>query len=424
MFKNPKGSKPIATNTRAVEVANQTIDHLGATMQRTLANAITGDGRECLLYIPKVNGLRCTCQNTDPLDLNGKMRPEIMNKLLTDSDWVVDDEYPKYDDKNTLDKKLGTDNDDWGFSVDEYHATNAKPSIPKGVSAKDSKGYSTKVFALSDLDSDDFDPDDMDIELPDFVDTLPEQNQNSFLDNNGSIATTSCPICLGSGWVGGYDLYGGTRLTLPASAATVFKGAVLHDGNPDFVMMPKGSSIIFENLIFPMGVNRLDECAVWANRTKVPFQLNVDGQQVLIPRLVESFDGRLHAIEFVAIMDCEVTHATLQYGMSKLLIDVSPGTISNNNTVFDEQSDVSLVLPAITQREMKGAIVFDSTDGKFYRVATMNTSHTKKGWVQNLNLDARIVQPYELVTLLPALGKQSRKFNGRFAHTAILPKHF
>jgi hypothetical protein len=53
MFKNPKGSKPVATNTRAVEVASQTIDHLGATMQRTLANAITGDGRECLLYIPK-----------------------------------------------------------------------------------------------------------------------------------------------------------------------------------------------------------------------------------------------------------------------------------------------------------------------------------------------------------------------------------
>lgn len=423
MFKNPKGSKPVATNTRAVEVANQTIDHLGATMQRTLANAITGDGRECLLYIPKVNGLRCTCQNTDPLDLNGKMRPEVMTKLLTDSDWVAEEDYPKYNENDTLDKQLGTD-DDWGFSVDEDHATNAKPTISKGDSAKESKGYSTKVFSLSQLDDDTFDPDDMGIELPDFIDTLPNQDQNLFIYNNGPISTTSCPICLGAGWVGGYDLYGGTRLTLPASAASIFKGAVLQDGNPDFVVMPKGSSIIFSDLIFPRGVDRLDECAMWSTRDKVPFHLNVEGQQVLIPRLVESFDGRSHSVEFVAVMDCEVTHATLQYGTAKLLIDVSPVTLSNNNTVFDQQSDVSLVLPAITQRELKGAIVFDSTDGKFYRVTTMNTSHTKKGWVQNLNLEARIVQPYELVTLLPALGKQSRKFNGRFAHTAILPKHF
>lgn len=420
MFKNPKGSKPVAKNTWAVEVANKTIDHLGATMQRTLSNAITGDGRESLLYIPKCNGLKCTCQNLDPLDLDGKLRPELMASILTNAEWGSD-AYPVYENSKPLEAKLGTD-DDWGFSTDEHHATNAKP-MPANRPSQ-SEGYKTKVFSLSDLDDESFNPDDLDIKLPLSFEDDPPEDQNNYIRNTGMVSTTSCPICLGTGWVGGYDLYGGTRLTLPVSSASAFVGSILKDANPDYAEMPKGSSLVFNSVILPKGAVRLDECSLWDSRTKIPFKLSIDGIDVPLPRIMDYFDGLSHTLSFKPLAESNVTHAVLQYGTSKLLIDVSTVTITNNNSVYDQQSEVSLALPAITQRALKGAIVYDSTDGKYYRVTSMATSHTTKGWVQNLNLEARIVQPYELVTLLPALGRQARKFNGRFSPTAIAPKHF
>lgn len=414
MFKNPKGSKPIPRNTRAVGVARDTIEFLSATAQRTLQNAITGDGRHCLLYMPKTGGVKCSCHNEDPLDTDGKMRPEVINAVLNNAGVELGD----YRD---VAKSINTDLiDDDDFVVGDYKTTDASPVYG------DSQGYSTKTFSLSDIDDENFDADDFDLDLDVGLSDEPKipSLQNGYVPTT-SISTTSCPICLGTGWVGGFDLYGGTRLVLSACSATRFIGCHIVDGNPDYVEMTKGSSIVFENLMLPAGVNRVDEISVWDHRDKIPFIIAVDGNAIPVQNLGLYFDGTKHSISLSPINNTNVTHVTIQYGITDILIDVSKKSISTNNSVYDQQSEVSLVLPPVTNKELKGAIVYDSTDDKLYRVTSQSTSTTQGGWIQNIDVEARVIQPYELTNLLPRMNLQKiKKFGGSFSHASARPRHF
>lgn len=412
MFKRSRGSKPIPKNSRAVGVARQSIDFLGSTMQRTLQNAITGDGHHCLLYIPRTHGIRCTCINEDPLDTNGKMRPEVMDSILSNELASIGD----YRDTNALNvnKLVASD------------APSSKYKTPESRPKLGGKGYEAQVFTLESLDEDGFDADDFDLSLDDgFSNEAIPTLQNGYVPTT-SASSTSCPICLSIGWVGGFELYAGTRLVLPASSATNFNGCSLVNENPDYAKMSAESSISYSNLVLPAGVSRIDEISVWNNRNRIPFNVKVDGQLLAnIDDLGNYFDGKPHTLEFSPVLNSNVTHVSLQYATTDILIDVSKKSISNSNTVYDQQSEVSLVLPAVTQKILKGAIVFDSAENKYYRVHSMGTSNTQGGWVQNLDLDARIVQPYELATLLPVMNRKNiKRFGGSFNNTAQSPKKF
>ena len=414
MFKNPKGGKPVPRNTRAVGVARETIEALAPVAQRQLQNAITGDGRHCLLYIPRTSGLRCTCSNEDPLDLNGKMHPEVMHSLLESNGMNVGEyETPRNTNPNTVQLTDNPTKITNGFKV-----TDASPRFR-------SDGYTAKVFNLEQLDDDNFDADDFDIKLDAGFGKKPVPTlQNGFIPTV-NVSTTSCPICLGIGWVGGFDLYGGTRLVLPASSAARLDGCRIIDGTPDYVSAPEGSRIVYENVMLPAGVERVDEVALWSGRDKVAFNLLVDGIPTSPELLVNSFDGRQHQLIFGSLFNTNITHVTLQYGATDILIDVSKKSVSTNSTIYDQQTEVTLVLPAVTQKELKGAIVYDSTEGKLYRVTSTNSAQTQGGWLQSLDVDARIIQPYELTNLLPKMNKAKRKrFGGSFNNTSHRPKHF
>lgn len=415
-FKRPRGTKPVPRNARAVGVARETIEALGATMQETLRNAVTGDGRVCLLYIPKVSGLKCTCSNCDPLDVDGRMRPEIMASLLSNNGIQIGGY-----------EAIGVGDSDLTkfLDVDPSVRDNSNIKHPDASPKFGSDGYATKVFTIDDLEDDDFDPDNMDIKLDDAINETPiPELQNGYIPTQQA-STTSCPICLGTGWVGGYDLYSGTRQVFAASSASKYNGCQLVDGNPDYVKMPKDSSIEFNRVVLPAGATRIDEVALWNSRQRVGFKIWVDGIETSISNLGTFFDGRPHSLKLSPAMSTEITHVTFQYGVSEILADVSKVSVSNNNSVYDQQSPVTVVIPVITGKQLKGAIVYDSTDDKYYRVASVNNSHTQGGWVQNLDLDSRIVQPYELALLLPKMNlKKIKKFGGSFGHTSHRPRHF
>lgn len=415
-FKRPKGTKPVPRNARAVGVARETIEALGPTMQATLQNAITGDGRLCLLYMPKTSGVKCTCSNSDPLDVNGKMLPEVMASLLASNGIQTEDYGPLGVSRRDPAKLLDAD----PSSIDN---TNIK--YPDASPKFGSEGFTTKTFTIDDLDSDDFDPDNYDINLDDAIDERPVPSlQNGYVPTQQA-STTSCPICLGIGWVGGYDLYGGTRQVFAASSATSYNGCELIDGTPDYVKMPKGSSIEFAKVMLPAGATRIDEVALWNDRSKVPYRLWVDDIEQTFATIGNCFDGRPHRIKISPMYNTEVTHVTFQYGVTEILADVSKDVVSTNNSVYDQQNPVTIVIPVITGKEIKGAIVYDSTDDKYYRVGTVNTSHTQGGYVQNLDLDGRTVQPYELAMLLPKMNlKKIKKFGGSFGHTSHRPRNF
>lgn len=420
MFKRPKGGKPVPRNTYAVGVARETIEFLAPVAQRQLHNAITGDGRHCLLYIPKVGGVRCTCNNEDPLDIDGKMNPEVMHSLLNSSGLIVDNyTTPKRENPNTAHMTDNPTKVTNGFKV-----TDASPV--HNTSAKKPNGFTAKVFNIEQLDDENFDADDFDIDLDVRMDgkkKIPTL-QNGYVPTV-NMATTSCPICLGIGWVGGFDLYGGTRIVLSASSASRFNGCKLVDGSPDYVAMTKGSTIVYDKVMLPAGVERLDEIALWSGRDKVAFKMRLDGNEISVADFGNLFDGSAHSLEFEPLFNVNVTHATLQYGISDIMIDVSKKSITTNSSLYDQQTEVTLVLPAVTQKELKGAIVYDSTDNKLYRVTSTSSAQTQGGWIQSLDLDARIVQPYELTNLLPKMNiHKIKRFGGSFNNTSVRPKYF
>lgn len=414
MFKRAKGTKPIPKNARAVGVARDSIEALGATMQQTLNNAITGDGRYCLLYMPKTSGLRCTCSSCDPLNVDGKMHEGVMSSILNNSGITVTD----YDSRgHSTDPAFRLDNDNSKIDNSNLKYPDASPAM--------GSNFSTKVFTLESLDADDFDADSFDIQLDVGLDgdpSLPVQNN---FNPGYQFSSSSCPICLGTGWVGGYDLYSGNRQVFAASSATSYNACEFVDSSPDFVRMPKDSSLEFADIVLPAGANRVDEISMWNRRNKVAFNLWVDGALVDLANFPTYFDGRHHNIKLAPTSNTEVTHIVFQYGTGAILADVSKDLTSTNNSVHDQQNPVSVVLPIVTSRDLKGAIIYDSTDDIYYRISSVSTSKTQGGYIQSSELDGRVVQPYELAMLLPKMNlKKIKKLGGSFGHASIRPRHF
>lgn len=405
-----KRNAPLPKNQYAVEVARKSIESLMPTAQRHLANAITGDGRNCILYMPKTHGLRCSCRTRDPLTTDGKLRPEVMASILDSDGWEIDDYVPQQD------KVDGTNylEDDDGFS-DTIHT----PDMPSydfstlNLNGDIESGFKNKTIVF-----------DRDNQMPDPIDVTDSSFKKA--ENSGALystaASSSCAICFGTGWCGGFDVYGGTRLVLPVSAATSILGGTIVSDNPYYIDATVGCAIIYNTVVLPKGITRVDEICLWSNKDRTPFKLKVDGLYVDVKDLGAIFDGRPHDITIETVTQCTPTHFAIQYGVADLLVDVSKRTIPVNNNVRLSQSDVTLVLPAVTNKELNGAIVYDSTDDLYYRVTSLNSSNTQGGWVQNLDLDARIVQPYELAYLLPKLNlKKIKRFGGSFSGHSTYP---
>ncbi len=391
----------LPANTRTVDVAKQALNDLIPVEQRRYHNAFLVNGFECLVYNGLNQGQTCSCQSHDKslatlLDEDGKMPFAKQNELLTGLSFKVNlygaAPAPRDDMRETLGKapplKEGSVNEG------PRNANTIQP--PFEIKTRDASYPFASV--VTDSESDNLE-DDFGSNGPN--NSLDDRFNDFDSGSHGSLGDTTCGVCFGKGYVGGFSLLGGWRQVMSTqwSAKRVDNAFIEVNRLPHFF---HGTSVTFE-VALPRGFRHLDRLSVWNNT--VPAEgaiIKIDGQVVTYPLLFSKFDGALHEIEVSFEEATDWTHLEFQVDLgNEARLEFPRMTKGFDASKLDGSEDIQInmspVIPYVTIRD----VVVESTFGKAFVLTNAqlwNDSQRKTlGW----DCQARVVQPNEILNLLP-----------------------
>lgn len=262
----------IPNNAGIAPVAQDRIDLLASAAARKAKEAISGiDAVSLYIFQPLRHGVACNCgaqANYDTIR-NDASNPNTVG-IIEDSDEVDDiddfkprlkvrvrdltpeDHFKRSTPRSLEDEIFGDDPiTSTSGTVDPYSA-DADPEIDKGPYEGKMEGagrlyvnrgsYDNELAAASEFGEElisDYE-NEFDVES-----TL----RDSAYVIGSSLAT--CPICFGSGLLGGYSVVGGTKLTLSSANATGGDNIGPESGDPAYYELEPGNSIIWEEQSLP-----------------------------------------------------------------------------------------------------------------------------------------------------------------------------
>jgi hypothetical protein len=233
---------------------------------------------------------------------------------------------------------------------------------------------------------------------------------NNSLDNHfndfdtgslGSLGDTTCGICFGRGYVGGFSVLQGWRQVF----CTQWKDKTVDEGFIEVNKLPhmfSGRQVTFRSVL-PKGFKRLDRLQVWNNTSVVTgATVKIDGQTVDYPLLFTKFDGLMHDIQVSFDQETDWTHLEFQVDMgNQARIEFPRLTNGFDANKLDGlegvQLNMSPVVPYVTIRD----VIVESTFGKGFVLTSTEFWNSKDRRVLGWNCQARIVQPNEILNLLP-----------------------
>lgn len=400
-------NRVLPANARTADVARQSLNSVMPVQARRMDAAFQVNGYEGVLYSYLTAGATCSCQAKGKainarLDEDGKASPEAINKMLTSSgDFGVRPyaQRPTNTDAYAAQKATGL-----GFMEVDLSATRSKP-VPLASMFDDEDLSASPRFTSG---------------LPDRID-YSESNANASLvveedmaedvslmvsdfDVHGlSHSDVSCPICFGSGYIGGYSILHGYR-------------KVLNFQDPSLVLPPTAVIAIEEEIptitsceatwsipLMP-GIS-VDALRVWNNTEQVLCgTILIDEVPILSEaQFLQRCDGKFHKVTVRFTEDLVFTHLEVQINQSNFSANFGFPKLSKGSTQsLLEATDPFSVLMSPRVPTVKALdVIVDSTFGKALQVKTVtgqNDRHlTTLGW----NVEVRPTQPQELFSMLP-----------------------
>ncbi len=370
----PHRSTLSSNNARASDVAARLTESIVPLQQAKMQAAFRVQGQPGVLYNRLTSGVPCSCVSTNEqvsiLSPDGKASNGIINRVLT-----------------------GNSN----FGISAYD-----PTLRRGLNEED-------YLEPTDTGIEDWGADFNGGELSGFIDMTkaPSQtNQDMALPGfdldtefgHFGLTDVSCPICFGSGYVGGFQPLKGFRKVIAAHQMETSSSLEL----PQFELAPGEHSF---TVTFPLGLCRVEAYRAFRGRDLVPFKSKIDG--VLLDRMggrasiMPYCDGKPHTV--TVITDSPITHFEIQ------------GTVANNTVYFElpkrsKSADLSqlergepfqvLVSPEVPHIDTLDVIV-EASQGKVLVVQGVTPWKTKAQQGLGFELQVRVAQPQELWYILP-----------------------
>lgn len=386
----------LPANTRAVDVARQAIRDITPVQQRRYHNAFMVQGYEAVVYNRLHNGLACSCQArrktlASILDEDGKMPEGKMNELLTGG---------------------------LEFSVNRYGATSL-PSSDRSVANPNGGTLVRDDQFFGDLEDENQTPFEiagsssgaqdpyMDVTAPEGAngrvnDAEPDEDSPVFDLDVADLQGTRCTCCFGTGYVGGYSVLGGQRIVLAPHSAevTTIDGVIAANRFPNAFW---AKSVSF-NVQLPRGFVNLDALRVWNNVDRVdPTSILIDNLPFSPQLLAALCDGRAHQVTVAFSEETHWTHLELQICLSRdpAYLEFPKLSQSSDISVQDltesAQISASPIIPRLTTQD----VIVESTFGKTFLIASSNWWNDKDRNVHGWDCQTRVIQPNELLSLLP-----------------------
>lgn len=432
-------ARVLPTNSRAVEVAISTIQAVADTQRLKHHNAFQVQGYEAVLYHRLSCGIRCSCQSrpqavASRLDSDGKATPGLMNELLTGGlefgvlNYRRSPADPQGFNPLEPDPIIPATGRSL-FSVDQskYNATRKPDAYMPSLYDEDAdslrtqdKGRLRNLGSPDDLFGSDSDtgastvvssgigPNGIAHDL-EFQDIIPDQDlvDVSFMGN----MDTACPVCFGTGYVGGFTVYNGARLVLNhqhPSLVLLDAGEILFD---EFPVPMKTTSATFA-VVLPLGAVSVDAFKVWNNLKPIPASVSIDGTPVTAELdVLRHCDGRPHTISVSFTEPTVFTHLEIQVNQSTKVpfLDFPKMSRSSVQTMLDSLDDFQLVVSPIVPVVRPNDFIAESTYGKVLQVKSCTQSNDRGLNIHGWECDVRPIQPKEITSLLPKRRKTTRQ---------------
>ena len=431
----------LPNNAQAVDVARRAIDTILPVQNRRYDAAFKVNGYSGILYAPIKSGPRCSCMSTpssDGLMPDGKARPGDISELLTSHGFSIEPyatkqtDAPAYEILDTSPSFFGVVHQN---TDRQYTSTNTgarKIDLDKGTPLR----IQGSPFDLTGTDASD--PTVSTVvgastfsnaassnaagiaEIPPNIQEKTRLSDSVF--NGTRSPDASCPICFGSGVIGGWTILNGWRKVLvPFSEDAVHDGEVIPalGGYP----ITKVHSYIEWTLSLPKNQVALDEFRVFSGIEIIrPARILLDGDLVVHPQLLlGKFDGNRHKLRIEFDTQTTLSHVELQVNQSTSTVNFEFPKISKSGQpdVIDSTQPVQIILSPLVPAVSVGNIIVESTSGRAYIVTDVTDWKTRRAHTMGWEVTARVAQPQELVNLLPR-----RKSVSRNTTPALVRKNF
>lgn len=365
-----------SANARASDNAARMVEHLVPIQQQRMASAFRVQGIQGILYSQLTQGKACTCKSANSevsrLSPDGKADIGTINRVLAgNSNFGVSDY------KDTPE--------------DEFEMFDNEPTSPNNQFNK----WMGDLQTTKNNPSDDPTVGDDGQSSPDLDDML-----EGFDLSSVGYSDVSCPICFGSGYVGGYSMLRGYRKVLVPSDMTTQSTLDL----PSFALLPGTHTA---SVLFPLGALHLDVFRAMNGNQVVPAAFTLDSQPLSGKNILRYCDGRPHQLVITA--QSPITHVEIQFATSteSLYFEIPRLSKSADISFLDQQEPFQIIVSPDVPTLKSLDVIAESQRGKLLIVQTVNEWNTRNRQMLGHEIQVRVAQPQELYRILPVRTKVS-----------------
>lgn len=377
-------------NARAADVAAAAVPALVDAQRAKYHNAFHVQGYPVCVYYRLTSGMQCHCQNQPAatarrLGADGKASSGFLNEMLTGGA-----EFGIRGYGTTIPK---TPNTIFSFdqsAVASLYADDAPRPTKLGTQEHISNDVNSGATTIT--------PEGRGGRGP-FSQTVDDMDLNIGADLFGA-TDIACPVCFGTGYVGGFSVLGGVRAVLNYQHPGLGLPADATISVEERVPVIRASYAAF-SVVFPLGAAFVDAVRVWNGRRAVAATLSIDGRRLTSAlSVLPYFDGRPHTLRVEA---GAFTHVEIQVGQSTEVsyIDFPKTSRSSLAELLDSMDDVQLVASPMIPLMRPNDVISDGVHNKVFHVRSCTGQKDRNASVLGWECDARVVQTQELLSLLP-----------------------
>jgi hypothetical protein len=387
--RNSTNNRILPANARAADVVEKAIQEIIPIQQAKTYAAFRAQGFECNHYSRLLQGRKCSCQATGKqlngiLGQDGKASAGDINSMLTGN---------------------------MEFTITQYEQPNRKfPGNTTQTSPDAPVNKFQGEFSLgSSGDDGDFPFEVISDGIPDFHDNGPIEQQTiddlagDFDASVLGFSDVACPVCFGSGFIGGFSPLNSQRIVL-----TVADVKLSQEGEIDTVKRPwtaraKSFAVIVK---LPRGAISVDVLRVWNMAKPANATFQIDGIPVnSVTDVLNACDGGPHVL--FAEVNGEFTHLEMQFGLSteSVFFEFPKRSFSSDTSLLEQMEPFQIImspnLPTVASRD----IIVESQLGKVLIVQSVDPWESRQRNLLGWNMQVRVIQPQELFRILPTRGR-------------------
>lgn len=420
-------------NHGSVQTAQNAIADLTPVQRLRYHNAFKVQSYTGILYPQLTCGMRCHCRSlrssvASRLDKEGNALPGFLSAMLTGETFGIQD-YGQQPTEVTEDQPYAVEGYapmKKGFVIEQRAFVPPTPAVRlPGFFESDSGMSPNSMDPTGDVYTADPTQHAGSVQIESGVGANGPVNGDIVFEdlpveeaNFGFIDTTfsACPICMGTGYVGGYEAFNGKRIVLNFQ----HPNANLGDAELDLLSPTPAifTTVSSYSVVLPAHAVRVDALKVWNSTKQVFPTISVDAQVLESADALRAYcDGRPHTIEVTFEEPTAYTHVEIQIAQSveDAYWSLPNNTKSGARDLLDSTDSFEVYFSPIVPMVKPGDVLAETTYNKVMVVTSVTGKNERTRAVLGWNCQVRVVQPQELLTLLPRRQKEQ-------VHSPAMPR--